>query len=216
MIQIFDLFIDKNHMNERFRKPFISDGYACATDGCTLIRCKCEHIDFEIAEADEHVDVAKVMPKPNIRQPIDLDVIDWEALKTADEYIVEGDDEECDYCNGAGESSDVIYHKGKRYRIEFECPVCDGEGYLEAPKVPTGNKVISHETKIRINDDYFRAPLIYRLKQVRDITGFDIHCVYYKSNLKPALFVMGHFEILIMPVLGDGEAVHDIQFNHQK
>src|SRR5690606_37748127 len=156
--QIFDLFIDKDHMNERFRKPFICDGYACATDSYTLIRCKTEHIDFEIAEPDSPVDVAKVMPTPNISQPIDLDVIDCEGLKTVNEYVVHGDDEECDYCNGAGESSDVIYHKGKRYRIVFECPVCDGEGYFEAPKVPTGNKVISDETKIRINDDHFSAP----------------------------------------------------------
>ncbi len=199
--QAFYLIIDKDHFEERFKRPFHDNDKVYATDRHIMIFCDKENIDFEF-ENSYTVNASAIVPEPNTSEIIDLDQHDWKSLMTADEVEYIGKEVECGNCGATGQCDGVEFYKEKKYDYTYECPVCAGTGMEETPKEKlTGRKTFEFYDSIKFKNSYFNLRLFYKIKQVRDLLGGDIELVSYTTYDKAVLFKIGYCHIMIMPVM---------------
>ena len=204
--EVFSLFYGTDEMRPAFLNPFVNGEYIYATDAYSLVRCKNEHIDFEYKQDDsiKKPDAEKVIPEATMSEILNIDSIDWISLMKSDETIGDGNDIECGHCKGNGSVEDDFLYKGKFYKFEYECPVCDGSGYEEEEKlIPTGKKTFGSGDRIKLKNSIFNARKFYKLKLVKDLIGGDVELLSI-SNTK-AYFRIGFVEILIMAVLTESD-----------
>jgi hypothetical protein len=192
----FELFLGHDELRPVFDNPFVIENNTYATNAHVLIYCDSKHIDFEFKNKETAPNAKAIVPKENTSQIIDVDSIDWESFKTADEFKYIGDEIECGHCNGDGEFD--VYYKNRYY--DCECPVCDGSGYEAEPiKVKTGNKTFKDYDVIKLKNLYFNINLFYKVKQVKDLIGGDVELVHFPELEKAILFKINFAFVLIEP-----------------
>jgi hypothetical protein len=135
---VFDLFLGENEHRPIFHKPFKQNWKVVGTDGMRMIMINEGHCDFEITnthdvsklrtfdtECDDYHRYEKVL---DISEDIKNSLTDDSNIPV----IVE-----CEDCKGDG-VVDYEYrsHKDyKRFTEELECPVCEGDGFMEDKEV---------------------------------------------------------------------------------
>lgn len=202
--QAFSLFCSKDEMRPEMLTPFPLGGNIYATDGYTLIRVLDSNVDFDYEKKETTLLVLKAIPEINTSEIINIDAIDWSALMTKDETILEGKDVECGHCKGEGIVEDDFIYKGKTYNYEYDCPVCDGSGYEEEKrKIPTGNKTFGDYDVVIFKGIAFYATKFYKLKEVKDLLGGDVELISQNGEARAVMFRIGIAEIIIMPCMLD-------------
>lgn len=197
--QAFQLFVGNDELRPTFHNVFKQDGYVYATDANVLIRCKESYYPTIVVENPEFKnDMSEVIPFKNQNKRLYISGSMFDKLKTEDEYTFEGENKDCESCEGEGEVTWEFEH----YSDEFTCPVCKGSGYSEEKKgVKTGNKTFGNWTKVKLETSYFRASLFYVLIEAQKILGGDIYLISHTNETRASLFRIGVCEILVMPIL---------------
>ena len=204
--KVFSLFLSKDQFRPEMQNPFEFNGYTYATNGCILVRCKKEHIDFEFQNDYEPPNPESVIFKKNANRILDVDKIDWEGLMTEDDFNIIDNRTECEVCNGEGEVEYEFSHNGKDYYINHDCPVCEGKGVTgEYKKVPNGGKRFPNGLGIKIGHLVFVPEIIYPIKKVKELMDEDVFLVAINEGLKPIMIKCGILEILIAPCYLDYE-----------
>lgn len=204
--QVFQLFVGNDDQRPLFLKPFEHNGYVYATDVYVLIRTAKEHYDAEIDNpVKSDIDPTKVIPTPNMDYVLNINKEDFEKFKDEDEYRVTEEQKDCNTCDGTGE----VEWEFERHTMDSDCPDCDGSGVSEDEvKEKTGNKTFG-VYKVKLINSYFQIHLFYKLLQVQEAIGGDIHLIYQDNPSSASLFKIGNCEILIMPTYVDNELGSD-------
>lgn len=200
--KIFNLFVGNDELRPVMHKPInVQDKFISATDAHTLIIVDKDLCDYETNNPyEENINVLGVIPFETQDLKIDIEKIDFDAYKTADEYKVTEEEVECKACEGSGEVEVEFYHK-RNYYIDVDCPVCDGTGIEEEEKKElTGNKTFPEKCFVRIDKAVFRIEFFDRILSVKKILQEnDISLISESLPNGAHCFKVGDFKILLMP-----------------
>lgn len=201
--EVFYMFCDiDENMIPVFSNPFEINGTTYATDRFSLVYCDSNIIDFHYENKETPPNVNNIIPEINTSEIINIDSIDWLSLMTQNETTSVGSYVDCGHCDGFGTYEDSFFYKHKLYDYHYKCPVCEGTGHEQTPKIIlTGNKTFKDKDVIKFKDAYFSAFNFYKLKKVKDLIGMDIELISYRSNDKALLFKIGFLNVLLMPIL---------------
>ena len=207
MEELFNLFVSKDRLWERYHKPFVYKDKIGATDTYSMIVTNATNVSFEITNTHVPPNLDASLPKENTNELIVVDKDAWEALKTEDELIEITPEIECKECEGEGE----VEWTYKYHTEDFDCPVCNGSGIEQkAAYDKTGNKVVG-KSLVKIKDAYFDAKLFQRILSVSDFEKKDLYLMSYRDKRSAAMFRCGIFYMLLMPILASEDTLEDYE-----
>ena len=211
-LELFKMFCGNDEIRPAMLLPFEWNGKICATDAHKLIRCDKAFLEFELTNPHKGLNTDAAIPKITCNRIVANKLEDFEVFKTADELVKNGKDIECVECDGDGE---VEWEYGRHTKTD-ECPVCDGSGYSsESRLVPNGKKTFEKDAYLTIDGVFFNVNIFIVVFEAQKIIGEDIISLNKVEKNKPALFKIGNYELLIMPVNNNEEdkSLLDISFS---
>jgi len=213
-LELFKLFCGSDSNRPVMFLPFEVNEKIYATDAMTLICCDKKHLEFELTNKEKPLaKVEKVFPEINSNRIVANKMEDFDVFKTRDLLMKNGKDIKCDTCNGDGEVEWEYEHHTK---ID-DCPVCRGIGYsYEAKTVPTGEKTFERDVYVKIDDANFNVNVFMVIFEAQKMIGEEIVLLNKVEKYKPALFKIGKYQILIMPVGSDEKPLLKISFIDNK
>lgn len=202
---LLGLFIDKEHINEKIRQPFESDGWICATEAHICLLVKPEYVKGSYKP--NGLRVSKSMSKPNIDITLSLSDLlrGIEEVSTVEELKIISPAEKCEECKGLGEVEwEYEDSDGYTHREEFNCPICRGTGNIrEEITKPTGRKIPEYNTRIGIYEQTFTASFILKICDAMQMLGIDKVRYVASSPQNGNLFILEDgIQIIIMPARG--------------
>lgn len=201
---LLQTFVSDDEMRPKFQSPWRDGDYILASDTHIMIR-----VDGSMTDKQYPVDHCK-MPFYWVQQEpkeyITLDAFN-DALAAApleDEVEKHGNNVKCQECQGSGE----VYWEYEHWEKLFDCPVCDGEGYIEQERwIPTGRKIVSSMAYIQVKDKYFRADYIDLIRATMQTIRVNQIGVIVLNDNDPAFFKLNDkIEIVLMPCLPQMES----------
>jgi hypothetical protein len=196
-IELFKIFCGDDEIRPAMLLPFEWSGKIYATDGHKLIRCDKSFIEFELTNPHKPLNCEAVMPKENCNRIVKTKFEDFDIFKTEDELVKSGKDIKCIECNGEGE---VEWEYKYNTKMD-ECPECDGSGFSsESRLVPNGKKTFGILAYLTVDGVFFNINIFKSIFEAQKIIGDEIISLNICSKTKPALFKIGNYEFVIMPI----------------
>lgn len=200
--QILEMYVDENS-KRGLNEPFLQDGYIYATNGYILLRS-----NNLLIKPNDHI---KVLERPycgnlfkNIPESYTITIEEINSMlinvPMIDETKSVGKNIMCKECQGEG----IVEWEYKKWTKDFDCPVCDGEGYSETTKeICTGNQIRNPEHPLSILGKDFLTKYIEVLQKTILFFNVDTIKVGYNENLSlGTLFrINENIDVLIMPCL---------------
>lgn len=201
--ELLGLFTDSsNDLRPMYAKPYLKDGYVCATNGRCLVRIKA---DMTEGRYEPVTGLNIPIPEDNCNCPVtDKDLEKALAgVPQVEETTGDGEDGECPECHGYG----TVYweytdNNGRLYEYEHDCPVCDGSGYVEkAEPVKTGRMIPSPEASFCFRNRNLRTDSVQILLAAMKATGAtEVRLVAQKDHIS-VFRIDGNIEIVISSYL---------------
>lgn len=195
-------YVSNNVFRTKLMKPFLSNGYVCASDTYALLMVKEELLSGKYE--CNGIDVTNVITKPN-----NSAVYTLEELKKAVNDSMTGDEEkiispriDCDECDGDGTVEwEYISKSGCRHTQYFDCPICEGSGVIDDAVVrKTGKKCALDDDIISIQSLKFRTTLIAKMCATMELLSIDKVEYIARYQAKGNRFRLADgIEMIIMP-----------------
>ena len=172
--ELFELFCDKEHYNEKSHEPFLNVVYneVWATDGYLVVAVKPELVSGRYREnrLSMNTPFGKVCDR----------TVTLKAIKDAlsklpmMEENFEDEGEKCDECGGSGDVEyKYISKDGFTYATKLYCPICNGHGYVNGVVEKLGRMVADLHAPIRLGEAYIMAHMISKIAQAMELLGID-------------------------------------------
>ena len=195
--ELLQLFVGSDPYRPKFMQPWRDGENVFATENHIMIRIRGSLTDHEYP-----IDHKIINPSPwdnKITGFISTEALD-NALSSAplvDELKSCGENKKCPECHGEGK----VTWEYEIWTKEFDCPVCDGEGYIERERwVPSGRKIISDKSFIRIENKIFKSHYIDLVRRSMAFIGVDHVEVGITDECLPALFrFTPDIDLILMP-----------------
>jgi hypothetical protein len=211
-LELFKTFCSTDDLRPVMLLPFESNGKVYATDAHKLIRCDSQLIHFTLQNPHKSLNPSSAFPEINCNRTVVTKIEDFDILKTEDELSKIGDNITCEECKGEG----YVEWEYKHHTAEHECPECKCSGYShEARFVPNGKKCFPKYAYATIDGLFFNINILISIFEAHEIIGGEIISLNKLEKARAAMFKIGDYEFLIMPIYNDGSNVSllDIKFN---
>lgn len=178
--KLFSLYISKDDVREVMHSPWLDEktGKVVASNGRHVIAISKE---TTVGEFPTRRMLASSIEGTRLGR------VSVAALKEAlgklpqeDEYITTYEGRDCEECEGTGMVTVEYRSKdGDEYDIECDCPICEGTGWKEQPRIEkTGRTIPAANATININGYYMNWKYIDALCQACALVGVDsIECL---------------------------------------
>lgn len=189
--QIFKMFTDEDRIG--LEQPYFQEGYYVASDAHSAIR-----IDATKKELPFNFESKKnIITIYNNAYKGDLIALNIKSLR--DRLIPEMEPLEiiCLCCNGDGVVEYEFFYDKKNYTIEYDCPVCNSNGYTTDK---TGKMQIKDMKVFKIKGIFFAYNQLDRLLKVAEILELKTINYFIGKEDCPQIFLVADLEILVMPV----------------
>lgn len=190
-------------------RPFKQGKYYIATDAYSLIFIPTKLVNKKYEALDKLDVLQQYLPNNPTGNYITIDI---EKLSEqlvpdmVDEMAMQGKDVICKECDGEG----TVEWEYKHYIDEFDCPVCDGEGYRERKrKTPTGNKIPKPDKLFRMDGVGFQYNQLSRLVAACRLIGGNPKKIS-GGTTTANVFMIGEIYILVMPARLDEGSDNEI------
>ena len=204
---LLNLFVSDDEHRPSITSPFLQHGKVCATDGRNLIRINaalCENTYPETVNDRTPPNTETVIPAPTCNEKLTQKMLSDAWAKAPEKEK----DRTCPECGGNG----VVYwhyhdRDGKHYTHWYDCPVCEGTGYISDYKPIT--------CQFTINGCYLVYGHIELLSNVMKYLEVDTlilrHAEMLEHRVTPMLLGVEDkdIEIVIMPQV-PGEDTEEI------
>lgn len=177
--ELFSPFCSTFDSRSWTKTPFRQFGYVVATDASIMVAVRQENVKgYE--DMPEYYGFNCVKIIENLGNMERLSVADveesLECLYLEDELREEG--EACKECSGSGQVNwEYLSPSGRKYFLEAECPVCDGDGGKKMVK--TGRKVPRNFSALSIKGRFFKHKYLRKVLDMfasMGVLSFD-YCV---------------------------------------
>lgn len=173
--KLFSLYISKDEIRGSLLSPWLDEenGKVMASNGRHLIAIS---KDSTVGEFPTRRMLAPIVEGTRLGR------ISVTALKEAlaklpqeDEYITTYEGRDCEECEGTGMvTAEYLSKDGDEYDIECDCPICDGTGWKEQPRMEkTGRTIPVATAAICVGDHYMDWKSIDSLCQACALVGID-------------------------------------------
>ncbi len=198
-LSILNRISAKNDIRVWMTEPFNAKGKSMSTNGYALVTTPvCG--DFKNQEDmiknvyPLEINMNKIISVKEIKDKLQL----FPTVDCFDEI-----EQECNACYGSGLVDFEFDYGRKRYELEGECPVCEGERTtLQTSKTPNGKKEFDYNKLFQIGICSFNVERINELIFIVDKLGVnEIVLVNQTLPHRPSVFVIGDVELLIMSTL---------------
>lgn len=194
--KVLDSFCDDTRIWSDRPRP--QDGFIYATDTYKIIRIeksKC-NLEYETHERQPK-DYSQLFPTPKCSLTLDVAKTLQEIANLPYAETIRFKDKECKCkeCNGSGEVEwNYTSDDGDEYFNDFDCPVCDGSGYIKT------KRIYRNERNIAINGISFQIEhLVVALESIKEL-GYNKATITQLELAKAMrIDVEPGVEILIMP-----------------
>lgn len=210
-LELFKMFCGCDEIRPAMLLPFEFNGKIYATDTHKLIRCDKSFCEFELTNTHKPLNTESAIPTINCNRIIKTKLEDFDIFKTEDEFKENGKDIKCIECDGDGEVEWEYEHHTKT----DDCPVCDGSGFSSRTKlVPNGKKTFPKYAYVTIDGVFFNINILKSIFEAQKMIGDEIISLNIVTKNKPALFKIGNYDFLAMPVSNNENDVSllDISF----
>jgi hypothetical protein len=204
--EILNLFVSEDKMRDWMLTPFVVGNKVIATNGWALVAFDKSKIDCSSLRILDKSKLNGTYPlEENINSHNTVDFLKECFLKVplVDDY--------CNECKGSGEVT-FIYEdsKLKDHKIDGECPICDGFGVCEQEiENPNGKKVPDIDAKCVIGNCLFFTNKVELIIKVADLLKEKYYShINQTLESRANLFRVGEVEILLMPIMSNGN-FHD-------
>jgi hypothetical protein len=195
--ELFSLFCGHDADKPVMFLPFESNGKIYATDAHKLIRVDSSLCEFALDNPHNPLNPGTIFPAENCNRIVATKIEDFDFLKTEDQFTKQGEDIECEECDGEG----YVEWEYKHHVAEHECPVCKASGYSsEARLIPNGKKTFPNFAYVTIDGIFFNLNVLITLFKAQEIIGGEIVSLNKLEKGKAAMFKIGDYEFLIMPI----------------
>lgn len=200
--KIFSFFVGDDPLRPVMQKPIDIEGkYLTATDAHVLLIVDKDLCDYESDNPHENkINIMAVVPQQTRSVELNIQDINFDQYKTADEYKVYEKEVDCGACDGSGEVEVDFFYK-RNYSVDVECPVCDGFGLeSEERKKLTGNKTYPDNCYLKIENAYFKLELFNNIFELQKLANTSELILLNESAKNSShLFKIGDFKVVIMP-----------------
>ena len=207
--KIFDLFVKKYPipMNDWMTEPFINetDGNVWATDGAAAVIVVMDVADLQYNKLEKKLAMPCELPTEKHIHLLS-DQIRETVEKCPKDEIMEEKEVKCKECDGTGT---VLWEydastNNERYEHEYECPVCEGDGYTYK-EVGTGKFEPARKSGVRIGEAVFSAWQLDRILKTMDIIGVcTIDIISEPHRSRATMFrIDNRIKVLQMPMFAD-------------
>jgi hypothetical protein len=197
---LFESFVSTDDLRLNINNPFEFKDKVYATDGHKLIRCDKNLIDFNWSNSFTSQNAETLFENIQHNRVVKQSIKSFNKLKTEDEFKKNGEDIECSECKGHG----VVEWSYKGYNEDFDCPACGGSCYsFEGKNIKTGKKTFpKYECYAQIDRAFFDINVLYSIYEAQKVIGEEIIMINVCEETRtPAIFKIGVYELLIMPVI---------------
>lgn len=177
--------------------------YYYASDSRILVRIKKDLCEGEYQPHEKQPKFERVIPPKDISLELPVYNILVQIMSHDQEITLIGEEAVCDECNG---SRTVTWtyedYDGNEHKREFDCPICDGYGYVENKTVPI------EKLNMSINGISFNIGLMKKvLNSIQSFLGLKTAKIVHLSQPGPMLIeVQPGVDMLIM----SGRSEHQI------
>lgn len=196
---ILNRIVSTDTSREWITKPFNALGKTMATNSYTIVVVPLcgDYVNYEER-------IKNIYPLPKNMDSVILlqDLKDKLALlPLVDCYDeVEG---KCSACKGEGEVEYTFKHNCQTYDLDYECPVCEGEGTeMIKSSTPNGKKEIDANCFVKIGECIFNTDRISELLFIADALKSDIKVITQTQPHKPTVFLISDVEVMLMSSIG--------------
>lgn len=198
--ELLQKFVSTDEFRPKLMKPWREREYIYASESHILIRVS-GHLTATQYPQYNYDDTNKLFPKGC---PIGIITLEQLTKVLNDAPLVDemkrvGEDVECEECNGTGE----VEWDYKRWSKNFDCPLCDGAGYISRSNCEqTGKKIVDPEAAVNIGQYTFRAYLLNILLKAMKTCRCDYVSVILGIYNKATCFNLTEdIDIIVMPVI---------------
>lgn len=208
MEKLLERFKAENDIREWLNKPFNCCERTIATNAYSLIAVPLIEGYGEAPEKSANY-IKDMLSNANEGESATFktqalkDVVDvWrmeDIAKTAD----------CEACDGDGVVTYEFYYDHKTYDLDEDCPVCEGEGYIEDSSVIEGQK--PKDGTVKLHKCNFKIQRIMDLLYVLTELGVDEFTTRTISLTQPTSVTLNDVTVILIPTWGGEEYNAEIQ-----
>ena len=172
--ELFELFCDKEHYNEKSHEPFLNVVYneVWATDGYLVVAVKPELVSGRYRE--NRLSMNTPFGKACDRTVTLKAIKDALSKLPMMEENFEDEGEKCDECGGGGfVEYKYISKDGFTYATKLYCPICNGHGYVNGVVEKLGRMVAGLHAPIKLGEAYFMGYRLDILAQAMELLGLE-------------------------------------------
>lgn len=195
-------YVSNDDFRAKLMKPFLSNGYVCASDIYALLMVKEELLSGKYES--NGIDVTNVITKSNNRAVYTLEELQKAVCDsmTGDEEKIVSPRIDCDECDGDGTVEwEYISSFGRRFTQYFDCPICEGSGVIaDAIVRKTGKKCALDDDLISIQSLKFQTTQIAKMCETMKLLSIDKAEYIARHQSKGNRFRLAEgIEVIIMP-----------------
>lgn len=217
--KLFSLYISKDEVMEVMRTPWLDEenGKVMASNGRHFLAISKEATVGEfptrrmLASSIEGTRLGRISVVA-LKETLG-------ELPQEDEYITTYEGRDCEECEGTGMvTAEYLSKDGDEYDIECDCPICEGSGWKEQPRMEkTGRTIPVALATININGFYLGWEYIDTLCQACALVGVDsVDC--FTSNITDLLTfrLTDNICVGIMRRIKSGNYTIKVEYNEQE
>lgn len=157
--------------------------YYYASDSRVLVRIKKDLCDGEYQPHEKQPNFERVIPPKHISLELPVFNILEQIMSHNQEIKLIGKEAVCDECNGSREVTWTYEDMdGYEHDKEFDCPICDGLGYVQEKTVPI------EKLNMSINGVSFNIGLMKKvLNSIQSLLGLKTAKIVHLSQRGPML-----------------------------
>lgn len=216
--QAFTLFSYKDKNRIQYESPFEQNGFIYQTDMQSMIFCSKENVDFKWSNEKQAscADMNRIVPEANMNKKLFLYSESLDFYRTEDDYDIIRPRKDCEECDGNGCVTWEYESKTDgSFSDDFDCPVCDGTGGIDAITKPNGKKKFPNDLYFKIGSSHFSAFMINKLEIISKLFSEDVYLISQNEAAKANLFSIGYVNVLLMPVTYPRDWCQAIEIGNQ-
>jgi hypothetical protein len=199
--ELLDMYVSPDNVYPVLCAPFAQDEYVYASDAHACLRVRESAVENQYP-ASKTPCCSRIFIATNRETIVTMQQLEklLAGVKRVEETRVVNERIECEECGGSGK---VCWGYGDWER-KFDCPACDGEGYVEREDlIPTGKMLLDEFTPVKLGDRIFASGYIQTIMKTMELLEVHAVTMRYNEHAEKEQVVFNFspdVDVLLMPV----------------